>query len=94
MDLSTDVKDLALGISAPTQGLASASRLAFVFTGQGAQWFGMGSELLVCPIFRDSINASQTYLAEMGWSLSLESTYGKSCLLWPIDQILGRSSYR
>lgn len=74
--------DLASNISVPTQGLASATNLAFVFTGQGAQWFGMGRELLVCAVFRDSISASQNYLEELGWRLSLESMYCKACFLW------------
>ena len=47
-------------------------RLAFVFTGQGAQWPRMGCELLVAyPVFRDSFKAAEEHLRNLGakWSL-------------------------
>lgn len=46
-------------------------RLALIFSGQGAQWFAMGRELLVYPIFKQSLEAADTYLRELGcrWSL-------------------------
>lgn len=40
--------------------------LAFVFTGQGAQWAGMGKELLhTYPVFWESISRIDKYLAEL-----------------------------
>ena len=50
-------------------------RLAFVFTGQGAQWYGMGRELLEsCPAFQDSIRQASSTLAKLGcaWDLHTE----------------------
>jgi acyl transferase domain-containing protein len=49
-----------------------AVRLGFVFTGQGAQWYAMGRELMgQYPIFLESLHKSQDYLTSMGakWSL-------------------------
>ncbi|OJJ67662.1 hypothetical protein ASPBRDRAFT_68861 [Aspergillus brasiliensis CBS 101740] len=45
--------------------------LAFVCTGQGAQWAGMGVELLAFPVFAASIHQSQGVLTSLGcqWDL-------------------------
>nr|QTE76000.1 ScyPKS [Scytalidium album] len=41
--------------------------LGFVFTGQGAQWCGMGKELLEAyPVFRKTINKIGSYLTSLG----------------------------
>ncbi len=50
------------------------SKLAFIFTGQGAQWIGMGKELIQCPAFERSISKSENLLLEMGcdWHLKNE----------------------
>ncbi|KAF9875052.1 hypothetical protein CkaCkLH20_07318 [Colletotrichum karsti] len=49
-------------------------RLAFVFTGQGAQWAAMGRELFSTPVFRESLEAADLSMREMGasWSLTDE----------------------
>ncbi|RDL39058.1 uncharacterized protein BP5553_03398 [Venustampulla echinocandica] len=55
---------------------ATRPRLGLVFTGQGAQWAGMGQELLEWPVFRSSIGHSQKYLDILGcdWILIDEIT--------------------
>lgn len=42
------------------------TRIAFVFTGQGGQWAGMGRELLRIPTFRESMARSQEILSSFG----------------------------
>jgi len=47
-------------------------RIGFIFTGQGAQWYGMGRELYEqYPTFTNSITAADHFLSELGadWSL-------------------------
>ena len=49
--------------------------LGFVFTGQGAQWYAMGRELIAqYPVFRRSLDLADQYIAALGASWSL---YGK-----------------
>ena len=49
--------------------------IGFVFTGQGAQWWGMGHDLLDFPVFKDSLQKSEGYLKDLGccWTLMGES---------------------
>jgi acyl transferase domain-containing protein len=49
----------------------SEPRLAFIFTGQGAQWPTMGIELMIFPAFQQSLLAADRYLNNLGcqWSL-------------------------
>ena len=45
--------------------------LAFVFTGQGAQYASMGMELLQFPVFRATLEAANDTFRDLGakWSL-------------------------
>ncbi|KAK8023336.1 hypothetical protein PG991_006575 [Apiospora marii] len=47
-------------------------RIGMIFTGQGAQWYAMGRELLASyPVFRRSVEEAEAYLRDLGanWSL-------------------------
>lgn len=47
-------------------------RIAFVFTGQGAQWHAMGRELMgTYPVFAETVEIADAYLRSLGadWSL-------------------------
>ncbi|KAG8531947.1 Type I Iterative PKS [Bacidia gigantensis] len=53
-------------ISSPVRASVDDPRLTFVFTGQGAQWYGMGRELLTYTVFKESLLQSQVYLRDLG----------------------------
>ena len=69
-----------------SQSLSKANRpskppsLGFLFTGQGAQWPGMGRELLKYTAFRESMDTADRFMQELGsnWSLN-----GK-CPVFPV----------
>jgi acyl transferase domain-containing protein len=59
-------------------------KIGFVFTGQGAQWCGMGRELTdAYPVYRDSLFRSESMLKALGapWSL-----LGKFVILLSLKQ--------
>src|SRR5262245_17221324 len=60
---------------------ASGRRLAFVFTGQGAQWWGMGRGLLRHdPLFRETVEACDRLFSQRsGWSLLEELARPEDC---------------
>lgn len=54
------------------QNASGIKRLAFIFTGQGAQWPKMGCELLTAyPVFKDAFEAADKHMSSLGatWSL-------------------------
>ena len=64
------LKDLAALVSRPVRSTKKLG-LAFVFSGQGAQYRGMGRELLSYPIFRNTLRSIDDIFRELGckWSL-------------------------
>jgi acyl transferase domain-containing protein len=57
----------ALEISKPVASHPNSElALAFVFTGQGAQWCGMGKELFVYEAFRKNVLDAVCYLMRLG----------------------------
>ncbi|KAI0015454.1 reducing type I polyketide synthase [Xylariomycetidae sp. FL0641] len=65
---------LKTSLSKPIRHSYTDPSLGLVFTGQGAQWPGMATELLNWPVFRESLSTSQRYLTAMGcnWCLIRE----------------------
>ncbi|KEY67212.1 Sat13 [Stachybotrys chartarum IBT 7711] len=51
--------------------ITPGSRISFIFTGQGAQWAGMGRELLSMPTFNSSLQRSNEILQDLGCSWDL-----------------------
>lgn len=76
---ASSLDELQKALSEDVQPLATRAqanpRMAFVFTGQGAQWPAMGKGLLVYPAFRRSLYEADMYLHSLGceWSLLCKS---------------------
>ncbi|KAJ5155838.1 polyketide synthase [Penicillium capsulatum] len=71
----TELIDAMSTSSLRTLRTPEKSRLAFVFTGQGAQWAQMGSGLMIYPPFRASVSEADAYLREnldCSWSVTEE----------------------
>lgn len=67
--------NLDTAISTPVKPRSKRPTLGFAFTGQGAQWAGMGKELRCFPVFESSILCSQQYLLDMGCEWTLIGTF-------------------
>ncbi|MGV9856879.1 type I polyketide synthase, partial [Streptomyces sp. NPDC003442] len=63
-------EDFTAELDALTCGSGRASKVAFIFPGQGSQWIGMGRHLWESStVFRDSVQRTDHALAEfVGWS--------------------------
>ncbi|OBT66706.1 Type I Iterative Polyketide synthase (PKS) [Pseudogymnoascus sp. 23342-1-I1] len=46
-------------------------KVAFIFTGQGAQWYAMGRELIAHRVFKESLEESSAFFVRIGASWSL-----------------------
>lgn len=63
-------------MSSPVRVDADRSpRVGFVFSGQGAQWAGMGRELLDYSIFREHLETAERFLKDLGCRWSVIGAY-------------------
>ncbi|KAL4961848.1 uncharacterized protein BDV14DRAFT_210828 [Aspergillus stella-maris] len=70
--LVAGLRGLEYGSSVRPTKTSSSPRICYVFTGQGAQWAGMGRELLSAyPVFEHSMSRSEKHLHLLGarWAL-------------------------
>lgn len=60
-----------LTLTVPIRASSEKASIGFIFTGQGAQYAGMGLELLQYPVFESSLRGSDRIFASLGadWSL-------------------------
>ncbi|KGO62596.1 Acyl transferase/acyl hydrolase/lysophospholipase [Penicillium expansum] len=73
--MASSVKELAWNLS--ESNFAKPARntrvpeVEFVFTGQGAQYQAMGRELMIYPVFQESVEEASEYIRRLGspWSL-------------------------
>lgn len=72
---SDDLSSISQAISKPIRATVTRPRLGFVFTGQGAQWYGMGRELLGYPVFKASLLRSQILLRDLACEWFLLGKY-------------------
>lgn len=66
-----ELQTLKPKLSLPVQRSAHSPRIGYVFTGQGAQWFAMGRELMCYALFETELGRANDYLKTLGCSWSV-----------------------
>lgn len=77
-DSITELEESLSTVKAPSKPANTdrPPRIGFVFTGQGAQYHGMGKQFMIYPVFRKSLEDATQYMNTLGSPFSL---MGKCC---------------
>ena len=69
-------KSLRNGLKKPVRS-SQTPKVGFLFTGQGAQWYAMGRELLAYDVYHDCLKAADKFFRSMNctWSLLGKSSH-------------------
>ncbi|KAF2464560.1 reducing type I polyketide synthase [Lindgomyces ingoldianus] len=78
--LANSIEELRELKISPAVRSKTMPRMGFIFSGQGAQFAGMGKNLLGYPVFKASVLRSQTFLQDLGcpWTITEEFLRGKA----------------
>ncbi|KAF7560277.1 hypothetical protein G7046_g3869 [Stylonectria norvegica] len=77
--IANSVESLQIALSEKQRVVRAVASpgLAFVFTGQGAQWARMGMSLMASSVFRESVDSADAYLKSLGCSWSVSDEFSK-----------------
>lgn len=78
--VASDLHEVVKELDTPAKQLRPSENLAsvWIFTGQGAQWFGMGRELLAYRTYRTRIEEAAAHLKSLGCEWDLAEELAKS----------------
>ncbi|KAI1820657.1 hypothetical protein F4861DRAFT_50798 [Xylaria intraflava] len=78
--VASDLEEAVRELEIPAKHLRPSDNLSsvWIFTGQGAQWFGMGRELLAYRTYRARIEEAAAHLKSLGCEWDLVEELGKS----------------
>lgn len=82
--VANSISSLAQALENPPKPVRSGSnaRVGFIFTGQGAQWYAMGRELLDYPVFRQSLVDAGSFLIQLRCTWNLMGRMSPSLCSW------------